>query len=479
MRNIPKCREIIRLAALGYSDNKISQMTGSTRKTVKKICKKAAEDKVTWPLDLKMDDYTLYYTMFPAKNRNMPQKAPDTAKAFVDTSNGSSKKLLFYKYQDSCESSGDKPLKYDQFCRKIREKEEELRITTDKNIKAGEQVITFWLKTPIMYTDEDGVAYKGKVFMGILPYSQYVFAEVYPKDTKETWISAHVKMFKVFGGIPNELFAEKSKSSQYGGEIQATYRELAEYYGTIISLNEKNEYSQEVADIASWFSAQLDQEVAVSFDDARRIVTQVLNEYLNEKLPDGRVRNKVFRAGEKKCLRKLPKEEFIPIIRKDAQVMFNCHIKYESNYYSVPFQYAMKQDKTVQVEIERNKLSIYYHDLLIAEHPRDKKAKGVYVTKLSHMPSEEEALQMEWNPKRFLDWAGTFGPATKRVISKVLQSKDIVQKTFIHCRTILVLGDTYSKQEVEFACTQIGKNSKGTVYKLIEDCIKRNREAML
>ena len=476
MRNIPKCREIIRLAALGYSDNKISQLTGIHRNTVKKVRLKANEQKMKWPIDSHEIDYELYYRLFPPKTYSTARSVPNADASFNELAKGKTKKMLFYKYVDSCEKRGEEPVKYRRFCEKVYEKEKSLCLSSEGNLKAGECAITFWLKKPIMYTDEDGVAYKGKVFMGILPYSQYVFAEVYPKDTKETWISAHVKMFKSFGGVPNELFAEKSKSSQYGGEIQAAYRELAEYYGTIISLNEKNEYSQEVADIASWFSVQIDQEVAVSFDDARRMVAQVLNEYLDEELPDGRVRNKVFRDGEKKCLRKLPKEEFVPIIRKDAQVMFNCHIKYESNYYSVPFQYAMKQDKTVQVEIERNKLSIYYHDLLIAEHPRDKKAKGVYVTKLSHMPSEEEALQMEWNPKRFLDWAGTFGPATKQVISKVLQSKDIVQKAFIHCRTILVLGDTYSKQEVEFACKQIGKNSKGTVYKLIEDSIKRNRE---
>ena len=45
MRRIPRCREIIRLISLGYSDKKISELTGSTRRTVKKFRETIAEKK--------------------------------------------------------------------------------------------------------------------------------------------------------------------------------------------------------------------------------------------------------------------------------------------------------------------------------------------------------------------------------------------------------------------------------------------------
>lgn len=474
MRRIPRCREIIRLISLGYSDKKISELTGSTRRTVKKFREAIAEKNMEWPLDSHVDDTWIYYFLFPAKEYNVRKERPNVDFACNAIINGSTKKLIYYEYKTDCEKHGKESLQYDQFCRCIREKEKEVRSTTDWQIRPGERVIAFWLKEPLKYADDDGVAHQGRVFIGILPYSHFVYVQMYEKDTKESWTDAHVKMFRYLGGVPKQIYAEKSKSSSYAGEIPVHYKELAEYYGTVILYNEENQYSGEVAEIASWFTDKLEDRICSSYDEARTYVKTILDEYLAEEVREGKSRMALFQEGEAKRLQKLPARDFVPILRKEAKVLFNSHIKFEGNYYSVPFQYAMQKDRTVQVEIARDSVKIYYHDRAIAQHPRIASGKGVYQTHFSDMPSQEEARKMEWYPERFINWAASLGPNTKRVIRQVLESKDIVQKAFIHCRTILLMGDTYGKQEVEKACAKIGPYTKGAIFKIVEKNIKEN-----
>ena len=71
-----KYREILRLKSLGFSERNIAQSCGVSRNTVAKVLKKAAEIKLSWPLDFDMTDSALEELMFPkdksATNKRMP-----------------------------------------------------------------------------------------------------------------------------------------------------------------------------------------------------------------------------------------------------------------------------------------------------------------------------------------------------------------------------------------------------------------------
>ena len=71
-----KYREILRLKSLGFSERNIAHSCGVSRNTVAKVVKKAAEIKLSWPLDHDMTDSTLEEMLFPktksATNKRMP-----------------------------------------------------------------------------------------------------------------------------------------------------------------------------------------------------------------------------------------------------------------------------------------------------------------------------------------------------------------------------------------------------------------------
>ena len=51
--------EILRLKSLGFSERNIAQSCGVSRNTVAKVLKKAAEIRLSWPLDFDMTDSAL------------------------------------------------------------------------------------------------------------------------------------------------------------------------------------------------------------------------------------------------------------------------------------------------------------------------------------------------------------------------------------------------------------------------------------
>lgn len=112
-----KYREILRLKSLGFSERNIAQSCGVSRNTVAKVLKKAAEIKLSWPLDFDMTDSALEELMFPKDKSATNKRVPNFDYIRKELlRNGVNKKLLWIEYCEECRMSSEKPLMYSQFC---------------------------------------------------------------------------------------------------------------------------------------------------------------------------------------------------------------------------------------------------------------------------------------------------------------------------------------------------------------------------
>ena len=120
-----KYREILRLKSLGFSERNIAHSCGVSRNTVAKVVKRAAEIKLSWPLEHDMTDSALEEMLFPkvksATNRRMPDY--DYIRREL-LRNGVNKKLLWVEYCEECRMNSEEPLMYSQFCYYIQKDEE-------------------------------------------------------------------------------------------------------------------------------------------------------------------------------------------------------------------------------------------------------------------------------------------------------------------------------------------------------------------
>lgn len=76
---------------------------------------------------------------------------------------------------------------------------------------------------------------RARLFIAVLPYSNLTYAEVFPNEKQQSWISGIVHALEYFGGTPQVLVMDNAKglvkhTSWYEGEVQQTVRSLYNYY---------------------------------------------------------------------------------------------------------------------------------------------------------------------------------------------------------------------------------------------------------
>ncbi len=397
-----KYREILRLSNLGLSQQSIADSCGVSKKTVNRVLKKAKEINISWPLDANDTDAVLAEKLFPsadkptASNKRMPDFAYIRKELLR---NGVSKKLLWTEYMEDCRANGEEPLMYSQFCYHIQQDEQKHRATMHISRKPGEQVEVDWAGDPATVIDPDtGEALKAYVFVGVMTYSQYAYVEAFLDMKQKSWISAHVHMYEYFGGVARILVPDNCKTAvvHNGGwkdqQINETYQEMAEHYGTAIiparvrTPKDKPNAEGTVGMISTWITAALRDEQFFSLAGLNRAIREKL-ELFNHKLFQKKEGSRIslFLEEEKPFLTPLPATRFELADWKQATVQFNYHISIEKMLYSVPYEYIKKK---VDVRVTEHTIEIFYNHNRIASHRRLTGRPGQYSTITEHMPQD-------------------------------------------------------------------------------------------
>ncbi len=87
-------------------------------------------------------------------------------------------------------------------------------------------------------THYDGI--RPPSFVAVLGASSYAYAEAYMDQTLPCWISAHTRAVEQFAGVPEVVVPDQPRTGvkepcYYEPELNPTYQEWAEHYGTVVS----------------------------------------------------------------------------------------------------------------------------------------------------------------------------------------------------------------------------------------------------
>lgn len=348
-----KYREILRLSSLGFSNRNIALSVPCSRNTVSKVLKRAKELNLFWPLSDDQTDAVLEQLLYPKLHNRSNRRMPDYDYIRKELlRNGVSKKLLWTEYIEDCRANGDEPLMYSQFCYHIQQDEQKHRATMHIKRKPAEQIEVDWAGDPAMIIDPDtGEIIKAHIFVGVMTYSQYTYVEAFLDMKQRSWIKAHIHMYEYFGGVAKILVPDNCKTAvihngkRKDQQINQTYQELAEHYGTAIiparvrSPKDKPNAEGTVGNISTWITAALRNEQFFSLAELNRAIRKKLltfNQKLFQKKESSRL--ELFLENEKPLLSPLPATRFELSDWKTATVQFNYHISVDKMLYSVPFE---------------------------------------------------------------------------------------------------------------------------------------------
>ena len=266
--------------------------------------------------------------------------------------------------------------------------------------------------------------------------------------------------------VPDQLKSGVTRACRYEPEVQRTYEELAQHYGTTVlparPLHPRDKAKVEVAvQIAQrWLLARIRNEVFHSLG--------ALNARLRELLVDlngremrryGKSRRALFEAdrargaasvaGDALRVRRLAegaREHRLPRAGRRAPVLG-----------AVP---ARARGGRGAAQRRRRRDPARSGARRVA--PSVDRVKGGFTTITEHMPSAHRA-HAEWTPSRILTWAARSATATRELCEAILADRPHPEQGFRSCLGILRLGKRYGDVRLEAACSRALRRARTLV----------------
>lgn len=458
-----KIKDILRLRHdAGLSYRGISQALNIGYGTVVDYLNRAGQADLGWPIPPDMNERDLGRLLFPTQPVTGQRRftEPDYSTLHQELKRkGVTKQLLWQEYRQRHPDDG---YSYAQFCHRYSQWLGCQQRSMRQHHRAGEKLfVDYCGPTMAIVNPETGEMRTAQVFVAVLGASNYTFACASWSQGQADWLSAHVKAFEFFGGVPEIIVPDNLKSAvrkthRYEPEINASYQQLATHYQTAIvparPYKPKDKAKAEVAVqiVERWIMARLRHQTFFSLAMLNQDIQHLLKD-LNlrpfKKLPG--TRRSQFEQLDQPVLRALPVQPYRYVEIKQARVHIDYHIEYAKHYYSVP-HHLVKQ--SVEVQASDNTVAIYHHGQRVASHPRHF-GQGGHSTCSEHMPHSHRAIH-EWSPDRFLRWAGDIGCETREVVNGLLQKKRHQEQNYRSILALLGNAKKYGRERLNNACSR-------------------------
>lgn len=475
-----KIREVLRLRHdLELSARQIAKSCNIARSTVSDYLFRARNAGLCWPLAPEVDDTALGNLLYPPAAQDVPQQKRQMPP--MEYLHGELKKrgvtlqLLWYEYKQN----NPEGYQHSQFCELYRRWARKLDPSLRQEYRAGKKLFVDYAGDTIpVINPETGEIFQAQIFIAVLGASNYTFAEASYSQELQCWINSHVHAFEYFGGVTEIIVIDNLKSGvsracRYEPEINPTYLDLAQHYGTSIiparagKPKDKAKAEAGVLMVIRWILATLRNRTFFSLEELNQAIREKLSILNNRKFQKlDTTRAELFKTIEKPALKPLPPRPYEFAQWKKATVNIDYHVEVDRHYYSVPYQLVRQQ---VDVRITTTTIEVLFKNRRVASHKRSYR-KGGFTTLSEHRPKSHQKY-LEWTPSGIIRWAGENGPYTRELVTKIIESKPHPEQGYRSCLGITRLAKKYSPERLEAACQRVLK-IKAFSYKSVNSILK-------
>jgi transposase len=303
--------------------------------------------------------------------------------------------------------------------------------------------------------DTLGKKRKTWVFNMRLSYSRLDYYEKVYDQKVETFIRCHENAFRYFGGVTSSVKIDNLKAAVlvanfYEVEYQSLYKQFADYYGfrpfpcRVRKPQEKGKVESGIKYVKNNFFAGRS---FVDGNDLDRQLKEWTKKVCNNRIhgTTRRIPLDVFNTEEKIKLHPLPEKDFTVPDVGQRKVYHDCHVYFDYNYYSVPFEYV---GKNVSIEATETLVRILYNTATITVHPRNKD-KGKFITDNSHYPPYKCHISTQYQ-ESYLVKMKEIGPNAEQMFFCILDAYPTEWNRTV--RGVLNLKRQFSPEIVDLAC---------------------------
>jgi len=292
----------------------------------------------------------------------------------------------------------------------------------------------------------------------VMGASSCIYAEAHWSQTLPNWISAHVRMFEHFGGVPAVVVCDNLKSavikaSRTEPVVNATYQNMADHYGTVIlpararKPKDKAKAENGVLIVERWILFRLRKQVFGSLGELNEAIQSLLIE-VNlrpfKKLPGNR--QSAFETLDKPALLPLPETGYEYAEFRKVRVGLDYHVEVDGCFYSVPHVLRRSQ---VELRLSANTVEVLHNGQRVASHVRS--AGNQTVTEPLHMEESHRRFG-RWNAEESLDWALQAGTSVHGFLQQLLSASRTHEQGYRATIGLKKLARDFSNERLNAAC---------------------------
>lgn len=477
---------IIKRYALNLSFKELAKEFGASKSGVNDFIRAFEKcDKLSYPLPEGITNYAiseLVYGHVPGSNsRSSEYEQPDFEWVFRQMNERKNMTLtyLWNRYQKDCRAKETKPYQYRQFCelynKWCEENYEPLHIPA---VIGQKMEVDFAGKTFKLIDKISGEITSIVVFVAVLPYSQYIYAEGMISTREPQWIDVNNHALKYFGGVPAIVVCDNCKQAVLTNrdwidpDLNKDYAEWAEHNNTVIlpAKVRKPKYKSSVENavgiLEKGFFHDLEDNCYFTLEQFNRDLWKKLDELNREDFKKKDYSRYDKWNEEQHELMPLPSLQYQYMERKTAKVSGDFHVRFDNAYYSVDKAFL---HKSVMIAATADTVNIYslMGDLIVSW--RRASHRGEWLTDPRHLPDSYKQMS-EWNAEYFTRKAMTVGPNTVKVIERILKSREHEVQTYRLCLGVLNFMKKYSKLALEDCC-KLALDTNHVTYTFIKNSI--------
>lgn len=395
---------------------------------------------------------------------------------------------LKFIWEERAKSAITYPNFWKQFYRKFPHLRE--AAITLRDFEPGERAEVDYAGGKVEWVDlKTGEIFEAVVFLGVLGYSQKIFAWAAEDMKSRNWLASHRRMFTAFGGVPSVTVPDCLKQGVikchiYDPDLNPAYSELAAHYGTaIVPARPKHPKDKALVEggvrlVMRLLRWKYRRHTFTSIGEINRALEKCVEE-INAK-PHSRFkisRSERFEAQERAALKRLPTMHFSSAEWKRAKLHADCFVAVESNFYSAPH---IHRGKELRIKLTETQVEIFLDLERLAMHPRSHGHKGVRVKCPEHFPESSKAYY-EATPQSLLSQS-RFIHADLHAVVVNLFNEDVygnirrVQGLLrIAVKEINATSQPLAAPRIAAAVAQMNRFNQFRV-KYFEDCLKKLRQ---
>ena len=461
---------IIKHYALSMTGSEIARQTGFSKSGVNDFLRafKKCED-LEYPLPAGITNYGIALKVYGSvpgsggRNENIELPDYEEAAMLMATRKNMTLMFLWNRYKKKCEEEGVRFYQYSQYCELYNKWCEENYETAHFDaVIAQKMEVDFAGQTFSMTDPLTGEIMTIVVFVAILPYSQYIYAEGMLSTKEPQWIEVNNHALDYFGGVPALVVCDNCKQAVIVNqdwiepELNKDYAEWADHYGTVILPAKvrkpkfKSSVENAVGILEKGFFHKLEERRYFSLEQFNKDLWKELDA-LNKEPFKKKEHNRYYYWEEEKLeLMPLPSMHYEYMERKTAKVSSDFHVRFDNAYYSVDKAFLHKK-----VSIKASSTVVRIYSLageFLCEWPRATR-KGQWSTNPEHLPDNYKGFT-QWNGPYFIQKAQLIGRNTETIIRAILKSRPYEVQTYRMCLGILNFTKKYSNKALEECCKQ-------------------------